>query len=67
MRRAKVGLAATFATTADFMPIDFQGEAGRSVIEQVVHKTFLAVDKQGTEAVVVMALYGLLLPATALR
>ncbi|MBD2766717.1 serpin family protein [Hymenobacter sp. BT664] len=50
----QMGLTAPFAPTADFTAMGFQ--AGGGAIEQVIHKTFLAVDEQGTEAAAVTAI-----------
>jgi serpin B len=49
----QMGLAAAFAADADFTPMGFEAETGGSAIEAVLHKTFLAVDEQGTEAAAV--------------
>ena len=51
-----MGLAAAFAPAADFTPMGFQAETGGGAIGKVLHKTFLAVDEQGTEAAAVIAI-----------
>ncbi|HEX8656727.1 MAG TPA: serpin family protein [Hymenobacter sp.] len=52
----QMGLAAAFSTDADFTPMGFEAETGGGALEAVLHKTFLAVDEQGTEAAAVTAI-----------
>lgn len=50
-----MGLAPALGPDADFSPLGFRAEDG-GFIGAVLHKTFLAVDEQGTEAAAVTAL-----------
>jgi serpin B len=52
---SNMGLAAALGAEADFSPLGFRAEDG-GFIGAVLHKTFLAVDEQGTEAAAVTAL-----------
>lgn len=51
----RLGLAPAFAPGADFSALGFQAENGGGFIDGVLHKTFLEVDEQGTEAAAVTA------------
>lgn len=52
----QLGLAPAFAPGADFSALGFQAENGGGFIDAVLHKTFLEVDEQGTEAAAVTAI-----------
>ncbi|MBF9222331.1 serpin family protein [Hymenobacter ruricola] len=45
-----MGLRAAFARGADFAPMGFRAEDGGGFVSAVLHKTFLEVDEEGTEA-----------------
>ncbi|GAB3726994.1 serpin family protein [Hymenobacter agri] len=49
----KMGLAEVFMPGADFTNLGYQSETGGGIISSVMHKTFLEVDEQGTEAAAV--------------
>jgi serpin B len=52
----RLGLASAFTPGADFSALGFQAEKGGGFIDGVMHKTFLEVDEQGTEAAAVTAM-----------
>ncbi|GAA4047518.1 serpin family protein [Hymenobacter glaciei] len=52
----RLGLTNLFAPGADFAALGYDNEVGGGFIDSVLHKTFLAVDEQGTEAAAVTAI-----------